>query len=161
MIAGLLYLKRDSLSFLYNNLIWGIFVIVSIEDFPSKTNFLLLKWAAEKTLRHNMLLARYFNFCLGTNVEQYSWFNICSSRPKNRTHCKCRSLFYLGCCVLFHIRTNLESDKWTSIYESTKRCYGKVITCVYAVTISGNVLFSGILCQWFTNAICCRNIRSL
>ncbi|CAF1437881.1 unnamed protein product [Adineta ricciae] len=27
MIAGLLYLKRDSLSFLYNNLIWGIIVI--------------------------------------------------------------------------------------------------------------------------------------
>ncbi|CAF0750242.1 unnamed protein product [Adineta ricciae] len=35
MIAGLLYLKRDSLSFLYNNLIWGIIVILAILTFVS------------------------------------------------------------------------------------------------------------------------------
>ncbi|CAF1438515.1 unnamed protein product [Adineta ricciae] len=35
MIAALLYLKRDSLTFLYNNLIWGVFVILAILTFVS------------------------------------------------------------------------------------------------------------------------------
>ena len=83
MIAGLLYVKRNNLEFLYNRTTWSLIVIV---------NFFIFHLLAQNSDDLNKLCClkeRNYNIHFGSNVESNPWAAIGASQRSDRSNCKC------------------------------------------------------------------------